>query len=325
MAIRILLLSLFALLAACDPETMQAPQAPQFGASTDPISSDLDLPSKFVDVDGVQLHYVEAGAGKPILLLHGNTASAYLWRNVIPHLEAHGRVIALDLVGMGRSEKPLIDYRLEDHIDFVEGAIDALGLEDVAIAGIGWGAVIGMDYAARHPSNVRALAFMETPMRAANTFDEVPAGVRESMRGYRTPGLGRTLAIDRNLLVEEFPQLMTLRSLSADEMQAYRAPFAEQDGREVLWRFPNELPVAGEPAGSHDVLTRVELMLRTTTLPKLLISAAPGVHVQAAELAWALDNVQALSVVDVGAGLHLLPEDSPHEIGAALSDWLAAR
>ena len=155
------------------------------------ISAEFPFPSQFVEVKGSRMHYVEQGGGDPILLLHGNPTSSYLWRNVIPHLSGQGRCIALDLIGMGQSDQPDIDYRVATHAEYVAAFIEALGLRNLRLVLHDWGGYMGMNYAAANPDNVRAIAMMETvtkPIAMADrseTFQQIFAMMRGPRAGTR--------------------------------------------------------------------------------------------------------------------------------------------
>src|SRR5215471_18524337 len=151
------------------------------------MSTEFPQVSKRVEVDGSPMHYIEAGAGDPIVFLHGNPTSSYLWRNVIPHLAPLGRCIAPDLIGMGRSGKPDIEYRFFDHVRYVEGFVDTLGLRDVTLVIHDWGSALGFDYAMRHPKNIKAIAFLEAIVLPMPDLQAFPDGMRELFRAFRSP------------------------------------------------------------------------------------------------------------------------------------------
>ncbi len=156
------------------------------------ISPAFPFQSKFVDVLGSRMHYVEEGAGDPVLFLHGNPTSSYLWRNVIPHVSPLGRCIAPDLIGMGKSDKPDIGYGFFDHSRYVEGFIEALGLQNITLVIHDWGSALGFHYARRHEGNVKGIAFMEAIVRPV-TWDEWPEQARQMFQAFRTPGVGEQI------------------------------------------------------------------------------------------------------------------------------------
>ena len=156
---------------------------------TSAISADFPFESKFVDILGSRMHYIEEGSGDPILFLHGNPTSSYVWRNIIPHLSAHGRCIAPDLIGMGKSDKPALAYRFEDHAKYLDGFIEKLELRNITLVLHDWGSGLGFHYFARHEDNVKALVFMEAILRPMS-WDEFPIGPRIGFKLFRAPGLG---------------------------------------------------------------------------------------------------------------------------------------
>jgi haloalkane dehalogenase len=240
------------------------------------ISAEFPFESRFVTVHGSSMHYVESGAGDPIVFLHGNPTFSYVWRNVIPHLSPLGRCIAPDLIGMGRSGKPEIEYRFVDHIRYVDGFLETLGLRDITLVIHDWGSALGFDYAMRHPKNIKAIAFLEAILLPLPDFQAFPDAMREMFRAFRSPDQGRKLIIDQNIFIERVLPDATLRKLSEEEMNRYREPFLEPKSREPLWRWPNEIPVGGEPADVEAVVTGYNLKLQQSDIPKLLLYATPG-------------------------------------------------
>ena len=234
------------------------------------ISAGMPYESKFVEVEGSRIHYVEEGSGDPVLFIHGNPTSCYLWRNVMPHLASDARCLALDLIGMGRSDKPELDYRLVDHARYVDGFIAALGLERLTLVLHDWGSALGFHYARRHEENVRGIAFMEGIVRPL-TWDEWPRTVRGVFQQFRTPEVGWDLVVNRNAFVEQVLPGAIVRKLSDVEMARYREPFIEPGARRPVWRWPNEIPVDGEPA---DVTALVGELLRLAR--RLLRTQAPA-------------------------------------------------
>ena len=183
------------------------------------ISAAMPYESRFVTVAGSRIHYVEAGEGDPVLFLHGNPTSCYLWRNVMPHLAGEARSVAMDLVGMGRSDKPDLEYRLVDHARYVDGFIEALGLRRLTLVLHDWGSALGFHYARRHAANVRGLAFMEAIVRPMG-WDEWPHTVRPLFEQFRTPEVGWKLVVERNAFVEQVLPGAIQRTLSGEEMGA---------------------------------------------------------------------------------------------------------
>ncbi len=207
-----------------------------------------------VDVLDSHMHYEEAGTGEPIVLLHGNPTSSYLWRSVVPELSPHGRRLAPDLIGFGRSGKPGSGYRFFDHARYLAAWLDALDLERITFVGHDWGGALGFDWAARHPERVRGIAFMETYVRPQTWAEWQPPEARDIFQAFRGPQ-GEEMILDRNLFVELVLPAGMLRTLSEDEMAVYRAPFQEREARRPMLAFPRDLPMEGEPP---DVVARVD-------------------------------------------------------------------
>ena len=286
------------------------------------ISPDVLYLSRFVDVLGSRMHYVEGGSGDPVLFLHGNPTSSYLWRNVMPHLDGVARCIAPDLVGMGQSDKPDLEYRLVDHARYVDGFIEALGLERVTLVIHDWGSALGFHYARRHEANVKGIAFMEAIVRPV-TWDEWPRTVRPLFQKFRTPEVGWDLVVNKNVFVEQVLPGAIMRDLTDQEMDAYRAPFLDPPSRKPVWRWPNEIPVDGEPADVVELVGAYADWLGQSQVPKLLLYSHPGAILRSDLVEWCRQNVSALDTVDIGPGLHFVQEDRPHEIGKAIGGWYA--
>jgi haloalkane dehalogenase len=280
--------------------------------------------SRTVAVLGSWLHYLEWGDGAPIVFLHGNPTSSYLWRHILPYAAPHGRCLAVDLIGMGRSGKPSIVYRLRDHIAYIDAFIDALGLDDITFVMHDWGVALGLHYLTRHPTRTRAVAFMEGHLHPIARWDDFDAGARSMFAALRREPDGRRLVIEENFLIEKVLPSGMHHALTAAEWEAYRAPYLAPPSREPLWRWPQEIPIAGEPIDVRAIVSGYQAYLPESGIPKLLIHAQPGAVIGAAEVAWCEAMLSNLTVVDVGAGIHFLPEDQPDAIGVALARWLAA-
>lgn len=290
------------------------------------LGTDIPNPfaSKTVAVNGSYVHYLEAGQGDPILFLHGNPTSSYLWRNVIPHVEDRGRCIAVDLIGMGRSGKPDLAYRLVDHVAYLDALINALELRDLTLVLHDWGVALGLHYAKRFPERVRAVAFMEGHLRPIESWEHFDEGSRAMFQNLRTDHVGRRMVIEDNFFIETILPAGTQRTLTDEEMDAYRAPYLEKRAREPLWRWPNEIPIGGTPADVVEIVDGNWRFLAASDLPKLLLYARPGAIIGADAVARCKETLPRLTAADVGEGLHFLPEDRPAEIGTALARWLEA-
>ncbi len=295
--------------------------------------------SQYVEVLGSRMHYVEQGSGDPVLFVHGNGCSAYIWRNIIPYAAPHGRAIAVDLVGMGRSEGADIEYRFTDHVRYLEGFIEALGLRNITLVLHDWGSGLGFHYARRHEDNVKGLVFfadaMLTPIAG---WEQYTPEQREAFQAFRTPEVGWDLIVNRNAFIEQVIPGGIVRTLSDREMAAYRAPYADPARRKPLWRWPNELPVGGDPADVSAAVAEYSAWLRETELPKLLLHAVYPENVRPVPmsgvvnaldraqkhptLAWCKDNLKNLKEKVTGVGIHYVQEDNFDSIGRGLDKWL---
>ncbi len=290
-------------------------------ATTQEISAGFPFKSNYIEVHGSNLHYVDEGEGDAILFLHGNPTSSYLWRNIIPHLTSVGRCIAPDLIGFGKSDKPDIEYRFFDHVKYVEGFIEKMGLHNVTLVIHDWGSGLGFHYAMRHESNIKGIAFMEAILMPIPSWDMFPADFREVFQAFRTPELGWDMLVNQNMFVEQILPGAMIRKLTEEEMNCYREPFKDPAHRKPVWRWPNELPIEGEPADVVEAVTTYNQKLQQSALPKLLFYATPGGLIDEQMIEWCRENLKNLKTIDIGPGIHFLQEDNPHLIGSELVSW----
>ncbi len=290
-------------------------------ATAQEISADFPFKSNYVEVHGSKMHYVDEGSGDPILFLHGNPTSSYLWRNIIPHLTSLGRCIAPDLIGMGKSDKPDLEYRFFDHVKYVEGFIEKLGLKNITLVIHDWGSALGFHYAMRHEDNIKGIAFMEAILMPVPSWDAFPPEFQEVFKAFRTPEVGWDMLVNNNMFVEQILPGAVVRKLTEAEMNHYREPYQEPDSRKPLWRWPNELPIEGEPADVVEAVETYNRWLQQTDLRKLLFYGNPGALITAPVLELCKQTLKNLRTVDIGQGIHFLQEDNPHLIGSELASW----
>lgn len=288
--------------------------------SHDTISPHFPFKSQYREVNGSRIHYVDEGAGDPILFLHGNPTSSYLWRNIIPYLRSLGRCIIPDLIGMGKSDKPVIDYHFVDQVSYCEAFIAIMGLRNITFVVHDWGSALGFHYAMRHEENVKGIAFMEALVKTA-TWDDFPKGFRMGFKLFRTPLVGWFMIAVLNIFVKKILPKGVVRTLRTEEKEYYEAPFKKIKDRKVVWRWPNELPINGKPTDVCAMVNSYSYRLQKSELPKLLFFAHPGGIINAPMVAWCKKNLKNLRTVDVGKGIHYLQEDSPHQIGMELAAW----
>ena len=284
-------------------------------------------PGKKITVKGKAMSYVEMGSGDPIVFQHGNPTSSYLWRNIMPHLQEQGRCIALDLIGMGDSDK-LEDsgpdrYTYLEHREYFDAALAALGVENnVTLVIHDWGSALGFDWARRNPGSVKGIVYMEAIVQPVTSWDNWPEAARRVFQGFRSPA-GEEMVLNNNVFVERVLPGSILRKLTDEEMAVYRRPFLQpgEDRRPTL-TWPRQIPIAGEPAEVVQVVQDYADWLSTSDVPKLFINAEPGAILLGAQREFCR-SWPAQKEVTV-TGNHFLQEDSPDEIGQAISQWLKA-
>lgn len=286
------------------------------------ISTD-EPDKKFIEIHGKRMAYVESGSGDPIVFQHGNPTSSYLWRNIIPHLADQGRCIAVDLIGMGDSDKlddPEPDsYRYVEHRNFLFAAWEALGIADrVALVVHDWGSALGFDWAFQHPDSLLGIAYMEAIVRPVS-WDEWPDAARSVFQGFRSDA-GESMVLEKNMFVERVLPASVLRELTDAEMAVYRRPFLKpgEDRRPTL-TWPRQIPIDGEPEDVHGIVSNYSKWLAVCDIPKLFINADPGAILIGSqrEFCRGFKNQDEVTV----RGSHFVQEDSPHEIGEAIAAW----
>jgi haloalkane dehalogenase len=269
------------------------------------------------------LHHEETGTGTPIVFLHGNPSSSHSWRHILPHVGA-GRLLAPDLIGMGRSPKPDIAYTFADHADHLDAWFDHLGLDDVVLVGHDWGGALAFDRAARHPGRVRGLAFFETIVKPM-AWDDLTPQAAERSRKIRTPGAGEDLVLTQDLFIRQAFTGGVRTPLGDEELAAFLAPFPTPESRRPVLAWARQLPLGGDPA---ELVTRIEAydewLAASQRTPKLLITfeGSPTLLIGEKMAQWCADHVAALEVVAGGEAGHHAQEDRPKEIAAEIAAWL---
>jgi haloalkane dehalogenase len=286
--------------------------------------NDVSLPK--LSILDSEMAYREAGSrnAPAALFLHGNPTSSYIWRKIIPLVAPVAHCIAPDLIGFGQSGKPDIAYRFEDHVRYLDAFIAACGISSAYLVVQDWGSGLGLHLAARRPDFVRGLAFMEF-IRPISTWEEFArdSQAREIFRKFRTPGEGGKLILEGNAFVERVLPGGMRHKLTHEEMAVYRAPFPTPLSRRPTWRFPNELPIAGEPADVDATMERAHEALAASTYPKLLFAAEPGALVAPAFAEELAGRLKDCRFVKLGDGIHFLQEDHPETIGRSVAAFIA--
>lgn len=293
------------------------------------VAAGQSLEKSIVYVRGSKMAYVDHGEGPTVLFVHGNPTSSFIWRNIIPHIADNHRAIAVDLIGMGASEKPDISYSLQDHLVYLEGFVEALGLNDITLVLHDWGGGLGTYFAANNADKVKAVALMEAavpPVLPIKAWDDLqPESVRNTYRAMRDPTLGPKLILEQNIFIEQVIPSGVLRTLSEAELDAYGAPFLTKEDRKPLLAWPMEIPIEGEPERNVVAMSEAMDWLTTSEVPKLVLYATPGWLITPEVTEWIAANYSNVETRHIGAGLHYIQEDQPEAIGRNISDWLRDR
>ena len=288
------------------------------------ISAEPRYTKKRADVLGKSMAYIDEGEGRPIVFLHGNPTSSYLWRNVMPHLEGRGRLVAPDLIGMGDSDK-LDDsgpdrYRFVEHRKYLDALLEEIGVtSNVTLVIHDWGSALGFDWANRHRDSVAGIAYMEAIVMPL-TWAQWPKAVTPVFQAFRSPK-GEEMVLEHNAFVEQVLPGAVLRKLEDAEMDAYRAPFSEAgEARRPTLTWPRQIPLEGEPADVVEIVRDYGTWLNECEVPKLFVNAEPGAILRgdAREFCRGWANTTEVTV----PGVHFVQEDSPDEIGQAVASWL---
>jgi haloalkane dehalogenase len=290
------------------------------------ISAGFPYQKQRQQVLGRKMAYVEVGVGDPIVLLHGNPTSSYLWRNVLPHLQSLGRCIAPDLIGMGDSDKlpnsGPDSYRFVEHRRYLDALLEALGVhERVTLVIHDWGSALGFDWANRHREAVKGIAYMEAIVGPQHWDHWDKFGMRAALQALRSDA-GETMVLKENFFIEQVLPKAMLRTLSAEEMAEYRRPFADPgEGRRPTLTWPRQIPLDGDPADVAAIVAAYSEWLASSSVPKLFLKAEPGGILADGPLVDLVRSFPAQTEVTV-AGVHFVQEDSPDEIGRAIAGWM---
>ncbi len=281
------------------------------------------LSKQYASVNGKQMAYHDVGSGDPVVFLHGNPTSSYLWRDIVPHVSGMHRCVVPDLIGQGDSDKlddPGVDsYSFVEHREYLDGLIASLDLGDnITFVIHDWGSALGFDWAKRHPERVAGICYMEAIVRPV-AWDEWPDGARDIFQAMRSEA-GEEIVMTKNLFVEAILPASIMRTLSDEEMNEYRRPFADPADRRPTLTWPRQIPIDGEPANMVEIVQSYADWLAASDLPKLFINADPGTILTGAqrEFCRTWPNQTEVTV----PGIHFIQEDSADLIGEALANWL---
>ena len=283
----------------------------------------ITLKKQKISINNKNIAYVESGSGDPIIFLHGNPTSSYLWRNITPHLESQGRCICIDLIGMGDSDK--LDnpdensYQFEEHYHYVNAAIESLtNGENITFVLHDWGSALGFNWCYHNPESVKGIAYMEAIVKEL-TWDDWRDEAKGIFQGFRSDA-GESLVLEKNYFVERVLPGSIIRKLSEEEMEEYRRPFInEGEDRRPTLSWPREIPINNHPENVCAIVNRYAEWMLTNDLPKLFINAEPGAITtgRIRDFCRSWKNQTEITV----KGIHFIQEDSPDEIGNAISSW----
>ena len=284
------------------------------------ISSKFPFDSKFIEINGSKMHYVDVGEGDTILFLHGQPTSSYLWRNIIPHLQHNARCIAPDLIGMGKSDKPDLAYTFEDHYSYLESFIEKLNLKNITLVIHDWGSGLGFHYANNHRANIKGIAFMEAMIKHM-TWEDFPKNYHIVFRMIRAPFIGWLMLSVANMFLKKMVPDSMIRKLSKEEFDHYLKPYPTIASRKPVRVWPQQLPISGKPRHIHDLIVAYITWLKDSDIPKLCLYVHPGAIITEKDVEYIRNSIPNTKMVDVGEGIHFIQEDNPHLIGQEIAKW----
>ena len=283
------------------------------------VPTNFPYPAHYVDVYGSRMHYIEQGHGDPILFLHGIPTSSYLWRNIIPHLSTLGRCIAVDLIGMGKSDKPDIEYTIFDHIKYVEKFIEVMNLKRVTLVMHDWGSIMGFNYAMKNEKNCKGLIFYEAYLRPV-TKEDMSLPYQEQLFNLQEQE-NKKIMDGQHFVDTVLPQGMA-RTLSPEEMQQYREPFLAKGADKPLHQYLRELPRGDGQSKVDKLIAENSEKLTQSYLPKLMLYSLPGFITTMETAMWAKKNLPRLEIADIGESMHYAQETDPFVMGETISIWM---
>ncbi len=294
------------------------------------ISPKFPFESKYISVYGSKMHYIDEYGDKnnpdqlTFLFLHGNPTSSYLWRNIIPYVKNHGRAIAPDLIGMGKSEKPDIGYTFQDHIKYLDAFIKEKNLKNIVLVIHDWGSGLGFNYAFRNQELIKGIVFMEAITKPIY-WKEASFFERMLFKRFRHEKKGHKMIAEKNFFINTVLfKVGTRRKLSAEEKAFYSAPFPTVESRKPIEVWPKEIPINDSPERNKEIVSAYSDWLAHTQFPKLLLYVKPGMIIKKKDVERLESTYKNLTSVYVGKGKHYIQEDHPHEIGKAMEKWLSS-
>lgn len=279
--------------------------------------------SSYYEIYGSKMHVLEYGKaekGNPILFLHGNPSNSFLWRNITPYVQGTGHhIVVPDLIGMGKSDKPAIDYTYMEQYAYLEKLIEQMELKNITLVLHDWGSGLGFNYFANHQDNVKAIVFMEGIIQDIETF--FPQENIDFFNKLRGPEGYKMIAEDNIFLNDVLPTWIS-RDMTKEELQGYRAPFQTVESRKPIWKFVSQVPLNGKPELTASIVKNYREVLQKSKLPKLFFYAEPGAFMPEVVRNWIIENVPNLQSVNIGKGVHFIQEDNPDLIGEKIKDFI---
>ncbi|WP_394750186.1 haloalkane dehalogenase [Spongiimicrobium salis] len=275
-----------------------------------------EVHSNYYEIYGSKMHVLEYGqeaTGNPIVFLHGNPSHSFLWRNITPYLQELGHhIVVPDLIGMGKSDKPAIDYTFLEQYAYIEKLIEQMKLKDIILVLHDWGSGLGFHYFSQHQDNVKAIVFMEGIIQDIGTF--FPQENIEFFNKLRGPE-GYKMIAENNIFLNEVLPTWVSRDLTSEELEAYKAPFETTESRKPIWKFVSQVPLHGKPELTASIVKTYREALEQSSLPKLFFYAEPGAFMPEPVRNWIIAHIPNLEAVNVGKGVHFIQEDHPDVIG----------
>lgn len=277
------------------------------------------MESKFVEINGKKMHYVEDGDGEVFLFLHGNPSSSYLWRNIMPMVSKNGRAIAVDLMGMGESEK-LEEYSFEIIYKYIEDFIEKLELKNIILVLHDWGSALGFHYYRNNNKNIKGIIFMEGIIKCHKSYENMGSD-GEFFKSLRDPIEGRKKVINENFFIELVLQGGTIRKLKKEEHDYYRKAYLKEEDREILLMWANLVSIGGEPKNTTKIIRNYMEAIYKSKIPKLLLYAKPGAIIKSNDVEELEKNCVSLDTRYIGEGVHFIQEDQAENISNEIIEW----
>ncbi len=287
---------------------------------TNSIPDVCPFEANYLTIKGSKIHYLDEGKGDPILFLHGNPTSSYLWRNIIPYLKHKSRCIAPDLIGMGKSDQPDLDYGFFDSYTYLAEFIASLELKNITLVLHDWGSGLGFHYANEHRTNIKGLVFMESVYKTT-AWKDLPLRFKVALRLMRSPFSGWLMISVANLFLKKVLPNGIVRTLGPAASKVYQQPYPTVKSRKPVRVWPQQIPINGQPPHIAAVVHAYHEWLKASKVPKLLLHANPGVMIRAEDVVWMEKHFPCLTSIAIGEGLHFVQEDQPQAIGEAIAAW----